>query len=199
MQRTLPWVTLGLATLFGTGGLVACGSDGTSAGPDAGAIARGAYPAGPYGETEDAILANLSFTRADGTPHSLEADVWKKEDARLLLLVTAAGWCTSCIEEQPALESLHAEWSAKGLVIVEALFETQDYEKADVALASSWKRQYGLSFDVVADPEFTLKDYYDRTLTPMNMLVDVATMKIIRIAVGWDPNATTAIIRARLD
>jgi thiol-disulfide isomerase/thioredoxin len=183
-------------------GLVAaslgCGSEPAPASPDAGTTMRGAYPAGPYGTAVDTVLANVSFIRPDGTPHSFENDVWKKPGSKLMLLVTASGWCVACIEEQPALERLHGEWASKGLVIVEALFETQDFQPATPTLASNWKRQYNLSFDVVADPPFALQAYYDRALTPMNMLVDVDTMKILRIATGWDPNATEAIIRQRL-
>lgn len=191
-------LVLACAALCAASTLVACGSDGTTpASPDAGTTPRGAYPSGPYGKAEGALIGPLSFTLPDGTPRTLE-DVWKDEGNRLLLLVTASGWCTSCVEEQPALERLHGEWDARGLVIIEALFETQDFAPGDAALAASWKRQYNLSFDVVADPPFVLGDYYDKALTPMNMLVDVSTMKIIRIATGWDPNATEALIRARL-
>lgn len=177
---------------------VGCGSGSTpSTSPDASAQPRGAYPAGPYGTAEGALIEPLAFTLSDGTPRTLE-DVWSNESNRLLLLVTASGWCTSCREHQPQLESLHDEWAPKGLAVMEAIFETSDFQPADVALASSWKRQYALTFDVVADPTFLLGRYYDRMVTPMTMLVDVGEMKILRITTGSDPSATEALIQARL-
>lgn len=36
---------------------------------------RGAYPAGPYGKTEGAILEALTFVNPDGSEHSLNS-IW---------------------------------------------------------------------------------------------------------------------------
>jgi hypothetical protein len=79
-----------------------------------------------------------------------------------------------------------------------AVFEDRDYQPATPALAGEWQEEHGLTFPVVADPDFLLADYYDTALTPMNMIVDVNTMSILRISTGWDPSAITAIIEARL-
>ena len=43
----------------------------------------------------------------------LEQDIYKATDEDLLLLVTAAGWCTACREEQPALEDLYQTTKTK--------------------------------------------------------------------------------------
>lgn len=182
---------MGLYMIFG---LAACGGGGGTTDP----TERGAYPSGPYGTAEDTVIAPLTFLRPDGSSVTL-GDFYADETRKLLLISTSSGWCTACVEEQPALESLHGRYDAKGLSIIVALFETGEFTPSDAAYAETWQRQYQLSFDVVADPQFSLGEYYNRDLTPMNMIVDVGSMKILRIATGWDPNATEAILSARLD
>ena len=140
---------------------------------------------------------SLSFSTATGEPFGL-ADIFADSDKTLLLLSTAAGWCTACIEEQGALEELSTTHGPAGLEVMVSLFEDRDYQPATPALAAQWQQDHGLTFPVVVDPDFVLAAYYDSALTPMNMLVDVNTMTILRVSTGWDPSAITAIIEARL-
>lgn len=170
----------------------AAGSGGPGAASD-----RSAYPAGPYGTSEGAVLEDLTFVTPAGEPLSL-SDIHADPANRLLLISTAAGWCTACIEEQPALEELHAQHQADGLVVLVALFEDRDYQPADAALAEAWQQQHELSFHVVADPEFRLGDYYDTSATPMNMIVDIDTMEILVLQTGWDRAIVESVIEARL-
>ncbi len=158
---------------------------------------RADYPPPPYGVRQGATLADLGFVGADGAVFAL-GDVYRDETRQLLLLTTAAGWCAGCREEQPTLQGYHEQYAARGLAIVVALFEDDLYEPADAALAAAWQAQYALDFSVVADPSFQLAAYYDQALTPMNMLVEVCTMEILRIATGADLTALAAIFEARL-
>jgi thiol-disulfide isomerase/thioredoxin len=176
--------------------LAACGGAG---GPgDDGPDLRGAYPAGPYGVTEGALLEAHAFVLPDGGTRTFE-DVWKDGTKKLLMVVTSADWCTACIEEQPQLRRYHQDYSGKGLAIIQAIFEDGNSEPATSADADRWQRTYELPFDMVADTPFVLGAYYDETLTPMNMIVDVTEMKIMRISTGLDPNAIEAILDARLE
>lgn len=175
----------------------ACADAATTPSFDAGP-ARGAYPAEPHGTVEGAVIAPLAFSLPDGAPRTLE-DVWRDGSARLLLLVTAAGWCTACLEEQGALRGLHDAWAPAGLVILEAVFEDSSFGPATPELAGAWKRQHALPFDVVSDAPNRLGAYYDDALAPMNMFVDVGEMKILRVSTGYDANAVEAVIRGRLE
>lgn len=181
--------------LLGIAAFTACG--GSSGDGPGDATDRSQYPAGPYGKAEGQVIEPLSFVNPDGSTLSLST-VFADPSRRLLLLVTASGWCTACVEEQPALEELHGRHGPEGLAIIEAVFEDANFVAATAEDAEQWKRQYGLTFDLVADPDFVLGAYYDRQLSPMNMMVDVDTMKILRIGTGWDPTATEALIEARL-
>ena len=173
--------------------LVGCGANN----PAQPVSDRSAYPLGPYGVVEGAAIENLRFTAASGHDVAL-ADLHASANNQLLLLSTAAGWCTACIEEQPALQHLYSTHAAHGLVVLVALFENDTFGVADSALAAAWQRRYGLQFPVVADPTFSLARYYDRRLTPMNMIVDLGTMEILRVTTGWDASIVEAILEARL-
>ena len=174
-------------------GLVGCASGG--AGADV--SDRSSYPEAPYGVAQGDVITPLSFSTATGEPYGL-ADIFADSDKTLLLLSTAAGWCTACIEEQGALEELSTTHGPAGLEVMVSLFEDRDYQPATPALAAQWQQDHGLTFPVVVDPDFVLAAYYDSALTPMNMIVDVNTMTILRVSTGWDPSAITAIIEARL-
>ena len=159
---------------------------------------RSRYPG--YGTSPDDVLAPLTFKQGDGEDFSV-SQVFSDSQNRVMLLTTSAGWCTACIEEQPTLQALHQEFGERGLFIMVALFETRDYQPADSRLAARWKEQYELDFKVVADPSFVMEPYYpngDSSVTPIVMMVDIDTMQIIEIMVGFNEPAVRAIIENNL-
>jgi thiol-disulfide isomerase/thioredoxin len=156
---------------------------------------RTRYPGG--GVSEGETIGNLEFVGPDGECFSF-ADIYSDADNKLLLLSTSAGWCSACIEEQPALEALHEQYRERGLFVMVSLFQYKNYSAADAALAKAWVDTYDLDLKVVADPEFVLSAYYDTSLTPMNMMVDLDTMTILKITTGWDPALVQSIIDAKL-
>jgi len=171
-----------------------CGDEATDCGPGQ-ATGRSLYPG--YGFEEGDILTNHEFVDAAGNPISLQ-DLRADSDNHLLLLSTSAGWCTACIQEQPELVERHEQWGDCGLVVLVTLFEDANFNAADASLAESWREQYELPFRVVADAPFVMGDYYDSALTPMNMFVDLNTMEILRISIGWDSSVADALIESRL-
>lgn len=145
---------------------------------------RAVYPSGPYGAAQGKIITNLAFLSTAGEPVTLQ-DL--RADCRydVAVVTTSAGWCTACREEQPKLQSLFDDYGADGGLVLVTLFEDDNYEPADPDLAKDWQERYELTFPVLADPEFGLGDYYDRDQTPMTMLLDLETMEIRRIMLGY--------------
>lgn len=170
--------------------------------PDGGAgdlTDRTTYPEGPYGTKQGQILrADFSFVRPDGSSFSLDDHVFKNEHNRVLLITTTAGWCTACIEEQPKLKALHAEYGSRGLFILAAMFEDAEFATATLEQVREWKAQHKLPYEMVLDEAFELSAYYNRQLTPMNMIVDVDDMKILKITTGFDEEVVRAVIEANL-
>ena len=180
---------------------MACGSSDDGGSGDVclteGTGDRGTYPAAPYGTDECSVIDNHSFTLGDGNAFSL-GEVYADADAKLLLLITSAGWCTACIEEQPQLEAWHNTYSSQGLRVVGTLFADENDSPVGAEYAANWKSQYGLTFPVVADTEQVLSNYYDASAAPMNMLIHVETMQILSVIVGANAAAVEEIIQVGL-
>lgn len=173
---------------------IGCSTEGQTASAD---LPRDSYPAAPYGKGEGDTIRNHSFTAPDGALLALQ-EIRADDSAQLLLLVTAAGWCTACIEEQPALQRLHQQRGPDGLRVVVSVFEDTEFAPARPADAAEWQSDHALTFTVVADPDFQLREYYDSSLTPMNMLVDLGSMTIERVNTGWDPLVIESLVEALL-
>ena len=174
-----------------------CGDSAEDSGDVVDSGPREGYPAAPYGVTENAIIEDLTFLSPDGSDFSLQS-VYADGNNRLLLITTAAGWCTACIEEQPWLEQLYGEYSGRGLAILVAVFEDANFNAATPELAGEWAENHAVTFPVVADPEFLFEPYYDATSTPMNMIVDVTSMEILWVVSGGDKTTVESILSARL-
>jgi len=185
-------IVMGLALVVGLWG---CGGGAGDAGE---LTDRSAYPSGPYGKTAGSILENLEFVNSDGTPYSFN-DVFADPANRVLLVTTTADWCSACKEEQKSLVELHRQYGERGLAIVVAMFENGEFDPAEVENARVWKERYELPVPVVLDANpFQLGAYYDRRVTPMNMVVDVDTMEIIDISTGFNEQKAKALIEAHL-
>ena len=160
---------------------------------------RDAYPEGPYGEAIGDTIAPLSFIDVEGNPFSL-ASLHQDYFNQVILITTSAEWCTACIKEQPKLEELYNTYRDRGLNVVVTMFQDSNFAPADADLAARWRDKYNLSFPVLADPvdPSTFSPYYDVNLTPMVMLLDVATMEILYLTQGFDEDQVRVQIEARL-
>ncbi|MCB9535352.1 MAG: TlpA family protein disulfide reductase [Myxococcales bacterium] len=158
---------------------------------------RAVYPTAGLGTGVGDVLADAEFLDADGQPFALR-DVFFDEAERVMLVSTAAGWCAACIEEQPKLNALHAEYGERGLFVLVAFFEDSSFAAADVRDAARWRDRHDLALRVVADTEGAFGAYYDTALAPMTMLVEVPTMRILSIQTGFDEAMVRAVIASRL-
>jgi peroxiredoxin len=152
------------------------------------------YPG--FGTEVGSIIEPLEFLDTSGEPFGLD-DVYAQGSNRVLLLTTSAGWCTACIEEQSALQALYTDYDGQGVEIIVAVFEKGDYEPAGASFAKQWQRRYELTYPVVADPEFIMRSYYpggDASVTPILLVIDVATMTIMERFVGFDDIVVRALV-----
>ena len=158
---------------------------------------RSSYPAAPYGTEECSVISDHSFVDGEGTAVTL-GSIYADAGAKVLLLTTSAGWCPACIEEQPQLEAWHNAYGSQGLRVVGTLFADENDSPVGAEYAANWQSQYSLTFPVVADTEQVLSAYYDSSKAPMNMIINVATMQIVRVIVGADTATVESIIEAGL-
>ena len=162
------------------------------------------YPPGPYGVDAESTAQNFCFrgwTRPDTTAHtptSLEELAFSTfhdetgERYELLLVNSAAVWCSVCQSEHRDLPARHEEFGPRGLVIFSALFQDARAEPAKFDDLKVWVETFDTPFPMVLDPAFQLGAYASPETAPLNLLIDARTMQILQKYVGdqstllWD-------------
>lgn len=154
-----------------------------------------AYPGGPYGKRTGNVIANVTV---DGYGYPGAGSAWgpvKLEDFydpngtrgnKVLFVDVSAGWCGVCRQEAQDLKVKCAAKRSHGLVCYTALFQDDNGDPATRSTVDAWLADYHLGFPVVADTAFVWGDYFDSSATPMNMFVDLKTMRILEATVGYD-------------
>jgi hypothetical protein len=177
--------------------------------PDEFAIANAApgyapfeYPPGPYGTARGAVIENLQFlgwhsplaagyqaTTMGAVGLSDFYDPDGQKGIELLLINAVAVWCSVCRTEYADIvnNQLYEQLQPRGVEFLGVLFEDNNADPARYVDMESWSSAYGVSFPFVLDPGFKTGVYFDRSATPMNMLVDARTMQVLQVITGYDP------------
>ena len=153
------------------------------------------YPNGPFGTEEGDTLANACFKgfrdprKVSHDEASLEtiafSDYYDKTGSkgdRLLLINTAAVWCSACRTEHESLSAKNDEYSPRGLRIVSTLFQDAKQDPATTKDLSNWVETFSSDYAMVLDPEYQLGSYATADTAPLNMVIDARTMKIEKSA-----------------
>jgi hypothetical protein len=157
------------------------------------------YPEGPYGTSLGAIIQNFEFlgwrdpVANEYDPEKFErvsmADFYDPtgETTKLIWLNASAVWCSVCRSEYRDLrdQGVVANYSEKGIKFVSAIFEDNNYDPSTPNDLKYWGQLFSVEFPMVLDPGFKLGAFFDADATPMNMLIDARTMKVIRIDMGY--------------
>ena len=78
-----------------------------------------------------------------------------------------------------------ATYEGKGVRFLGALFEDNSNNPAKPSDLVLWAKQFNVTFPFVLDPDLKLGSFFDVEATPMEMIVDARTMKILAITEGW--------------
>ncbi|MBI5481717.1 MAG: redoxin domain-containing protein [Deltaproteobacteria bacterium] len=172
------------------------------------------YPCPPYGVVADNVFEDLTFTgwvddNQSGDPLDDEFRVWAMDmfyqrgrggQAKFLYLNVSAGWCTVCQAENRQLPGYFADFHGQGIDFAEILFETyNEGEPATKDFVREWTDYYNLPFPVGLDPSFKTGRYFDKAATPANIIIDLRTMKIWSVGVGWSDTSARATLAALAD
>lgn len=168
--------------LLGTSGASACATPG--------------YPMGPYGDDSGTLAEDRCF-RGWRAPQSTRHEEATLEDISLgnfydptgktheiVLLNTAAIWCSVCKSEHKTLPDHYAELAPRGLVILSALFQNGQGGPADLADLTTWVETFDVPFPMVLDPDYQLNDYASAETAPLNLVIDARTMRILAKFIG---------------
>jgi thiol-disulfide isomerase/thioredoxin len=158
-------------------------------------------PPGGYGGEQNDILRDMRFrgyrtdTPSEVPVHELKYD----EDIRLsqirnlegythLLITVAAEWCKPCREEAEILPDFFREWAGRGGYVLGVINQDRWYNTADRASVEGWARRYGTNYTLVHDPEAYVTNEFNPSTVPLNVVVELRTMRILRVRVGEDPD-----------
>jgi AhpC/TSA family len=161
-----------------------------------------AYPPGPYGIAEGATIENLSFlgwSAPQAAQYRVEEagairlsdfyDPTGEKGLELLLINSVAVWCGVCRTEYDDMRTsqIYSQLSARGVEMLGLLFEDNDGLPARYVDMVNWGSAFEVKFPFGLDPAFKTGVYFDRSATPMNMLVDARTMEILVLVTGYNP------------
>ncbi|MEP7051929.1 MAG: hypothetical protein ABJB12_16310, partial [Pseudomonadota bacterium] len=122
---------------------------------------------------------------------------------KLLAVNASAVWCSVCRSEYVDMKTkgTYAAYRAKGVEMLGALFEDNGYYPAQPSDLQNWgsASSHAVTFPLVLDPSFKLGAYFDSDATPLNMLIDVRTMTIVSITMGYSPSYWTSTVQQKLD
>lgn len=106
---------------------------------------------------------DYATTRMDGTPVSLAG-----HRGDVVLLNIWATWCKPCREEIPALEQLHQEFAAQGLVVAGVSIDVI----SDTARIAGFARDLGATYPLWHDPDDRVSGTFLSIGVPTTYLVD---------------------------
>lgn len=196
----------GSAATAGTGNSGTAGSAPTPPAGDpntpAGDYRKRTYPAGPYGTGLGATIEDYSFLGWHD-PVAVDYDVDQLEevslsefydpdgtkDIKLIWINASAVWCSVCRTEMKDIKNngVRAEFGPKGVQLLVTLFEDKNTGPAKPLDLRNWGKAdaHAIDFPLVLDPGFKLGAFFTSDATPLNMLVDARTMKIVDATMGY--------------
>ena len=157
------------------------------------------YPPPPYGAVQGAIIENFQFL-GWSDPRAVGYDLDRLEalslaqfynptnatKLRYIVITSTAVWCSACkLEYQDFASGRVDEYHGRGVEFLGALFEDNDSNPAKPSDLRLWASQFKVNFPFGLDPALKLGAFFDVEATPMEMIVDVRTMKIVLVSTGW--------------
>lgn len=160
------------------------------------------YPPGPYGTGIGAKVENFGFL-GWRDPVASNYDVERLEplhlsdfynpdgrrDVKVIWINASAVWCSVCKAEMAAIKdnNVHAEFGAKGVQMLATLFEDKSSQPAKPSDLRNWGMlpAHSIDYPLVLDPGFKLGAFFSSDATPLNMLIDARTMRVLDATMGY--------------
>ncbi len=161
------------------------GSAATTCRPDGGTES---YPAETGCGTEPGnTIADYSFQgRLAGSSSPRQtiklSDYYDPTGAKYSYMVVdvSAFWCSYCKQEAPELASLNTKYGPKGVVFLTVVEQDDKRAVATDADVDAWIQAYSLVTPAVSDPNQVLSAFFDPSSMPLNMIIDLHTMQILK-------------------
>lgn len=179
-----------------------------------------AYPEGPYGTNYLDITKDLEFfDPLTGLTPRL-SDYYLNPDVSVLVISSAAGWCTACMYEGWDLVEVYDKYKDRGLEVLYTLYEDRNADpifqdgdsdaqiNADLSFFNDWKNKLGkliglplrkANYPVLVDRDFVLEEYYNQGATPLTLIVRTSDMRILYRQVGYAAGTIEQLIKGHVN
>ena len=214
MSRALhPFVRLACAAAC----LVACGSNTPTIPPEllatnAADCSSADYPSGPYGTEEGQTLSNFCFqgfrnpAKVSHDQSSLQTlgisdyyDPTGSNGVKLLLINTAAVWCSACRTEHESLSAKNDQYAPRGLRILSTLFQDAKSDPATLRDLKNWVETFDSNYAMALDPDYQFEGFATAETAPLNLVIDARTMTIEKKLLGDQATIIWPFIDAALE
>ena len=130
-------------------------------------------PAARFGTSEGACFSPIDLPRCDGSAFDFYGPSDGFPEASLTVVTIAAGWCNPCrLEAAQMQERLVDAYADRGVRVVVAVVENDDFEPATPTFCQDWVEQYTLSNPVLLDAAASTQVYYPGSMLPATIIVD---------------------------
>ena len=166
-----------------------------------------AYAEGPFGRGEGAAIENLEFI-GWRDPSGVDYDVERLEHLRLgdfydpigaqteiIVLNASAVWCPVCRSEMHDMlvNGTYKKFHQRKAEVLGTLFQDNAGDPAKPSDLEIWGSSPDrlIDFPLVLDPALKMGIYFTSDATPLNLIVDARTMKILHVFMGYDASPLT--------
>ena len=176
------------------------------------------YPPGPYGaEYLETIDPELSFYDPWADRDIKLRDYWLDPNTNVILISSAAGWCTACMYEAWDLVDAYEKYHPDGFEILYTMYaDPQDLplwddahrREQDMAFMNDWHDNVGKYIDLdpvkvtnyplLVDIGYKMGEFYDKSATPFTIMVRTRDMKVIYRAIGYGAGSIEHHIKTAL-
>lgn len=160
------------------------------------------YPPCPYGINEGQAMENATFVGRRGGLDTPREDIdlasyhaMRAAGGRYLVLNVAAFWCSPCKEEAREMQAhIVPAYGPRGVAFLSVVLQDEARQPATDEKVDTWIKAFRLTFPVVRDPESYVTRFFDPASMPLNMIIDLETMKIEQKVIGADLRRVTSTL-----
>lgn len=129
----------------------------------------------------------------DGTPRPRGLADY---EGRVVLLNVWATWCPPCREEMPSMQALYDDFGPRGFRIVAVSIDEAGAQQK----VRDFVREFGITFDVLHDPEGEIQRTYATTGVPENFVIGAdGVVRKKAYAQNWNSPENRALVARLLD
>jgi len=150
------------------------------------------YPASGCGTVVGSIIDDFEWTgRLSGITSPVTTlrlhDYYNPDGSKptkFMFITVSAFWCQACKDEAKDLNGVLTKYGGKGVMVVTDIAQKVDTSIADAGDVDVWIKTFGLQTAVVNDPGFVLQKFFNPSTMPLDLIIDLRTMRIVYKTTG---------------